>query len=179
MEPPDPQLTLAQRISREELAWAAGFFDGEGYTGLLTGRTLRSHVVQTDARLLQRLQAALLGLGTIDGPRNSSNPRHSPQWLWRVSGFANVQAVIAMLWIFLSEVKREQARKAITTYLSSRHRGNALCALGHNDWFIRPDGTRHRATCVNGNRTAKYHLLHSQARYNSYPKTRRSRIREI
>lgn len=105
MVPPNPRL----KINREELAWAAGFFDGEGHirygeyrntSGGIKSTGMRTHIPQIDPRPLQRFQAAVLGIGIIDGPRRSLNPNHSAQWLWRAASFEDVQAVIAPLWTF-------------------------------------------------------------------------------
>ena len=142
MEPPDPRL----QINREELAWAAGFFDGEGWTGL-RGRALGMVLPQTDPRPLQRFQVAVLGLGTIDGPWQPRNPKWKPKWTWRIQRFETVQAVAAMLWAFLSEPKREQARRALMGYAVRPHIGTPICKHGHNNWTIRPDGRRDCLTC--------------------------------
>jgi hypothetical protein len=56
------------KINREELAWAAGFFDGEGHV---------SHYAPRGGMQLQ------------------------------------IKAIIGMLWVFLSEPKRNQAKKAL------------------------------------------------------------------
>jgi hypothetical protein len=99
-------------LSREELAWAAGFFDGEGYAGVNKrshGKYLRSviTVAQNNLPVLQRFQAAVGGLGNINvtGPNGNGT-----QWQWRASGTHQLQAVAAMLWHWLSEPKRQQIR---------------------------------------------------------------------
>jgi hypothetical protein len=137
-------------INREELAWAAGWFDGEGFIGL-RGRALSMAIPQTDPRPLRRFQSAVLGLGIIDGPWQPRTAHWKPKWTWRVQSFENVQAVVGLLWAFLSEPKREQARKALTAYAGrSRLRASpnaATCLSGHADWSIRPDGRRYCLTC--------------------------------
>lgn len=66
--------------THEELAWAGGFFDGEGSTYLLKHRTHKGHFVPevyvpqsghngVPSPLL-RFHAALDGAGIINGPRN-------------------------------------------------------------------------------------------------------------
>lgn len=97
-----------------ELAWAAGFFDGEGCTTAhvvrrpqynKVYRSLALEVVQKDRRPLDRFAQAL-GLGKIYGPYRSQREMH----LWRARA-ADAEAALALLWPFLSEPKREQAER--------------------------------------------------------------------
>lgn len=100
-----------------ELAWAAGFFDGEGHIGIAernarSGRNLTFAVNQVDRRPLDRFAAALWMPDRVLGPYNmvrGGNLHWKPQHKFQVSSFEKVQAAIAMLWKYLSEPKREQA----------------------------------------------------------------------
>lgn len=91
---------------REALAWAAGLFDGEGST-TQSGRSLVICMRQNDPRVLHRFQQAV-GLGKVYGPYSEDGGKRQ-MWQWRATGWKNVQAIIAMLWTFLSPAKREQA----------------------------------------------------------------------
>ena len=113
---------------REELAWAAGFFDGEGCTMIRRDRRLgdptRAPTVnvgiavnQVDRRVLDRLLAAL-GTGTIRGPYKT--PGGKDQWRYAADGFARVVAVVAILWPWLGEIKRDQARRVLLEYRAAR-----------------------------------------------------------
>ena len=91
----------------EEIAWAAGFFDGEGTswiankTAALEGKgtpILALSIPQKDIRPLKRF-AAVAGCGNIG--YTSGVPR------WRVSG-RKAENVKDILWPYLSEPKREQ-----------------------------------------------------------------------
>ena len=97
-----------------ELAWAAGFFDGEGTTGVLK-RARRSYlslrVVQVDPRPLRRFCEAL-GLGNFYGPYVRTNEKHSDYYAWCV-GSSRAHAALDLLWPYLSEPKREQASRAL------------------------------------------------------------------
>jgi hypothetical protein len=162
MVPPNPQL----QINREELAWAAGFFDGEGCTGLRS-RGISVSVNQTDPRPLLRFQGAVLGLGVMSGPLIHKNkPAWSPRWTWAAQNFEDVQAVVAMLWIFLSEPKREQALRVLETYAALPHHGWPICKRGHSNWGHKPDGTgRYCKDCTRVQNNDRYHRLHPEARY--------------
>lgn len=91
--------------TREALAWAAGFFEGEG----TVRRSLRQpgiSVCNTDLGSLERFRDAV-GLGKIYGPyryRNSTKPLYQ---YWACD-FEGRQALAAMLWHWLSDRRRAQ-----------------------------------------------------------------------
>lgn len=100
-------------MNREELAWAAGFFDGEGHMAARKWRTSQIGVGQSEVSTLVRFQRAVRGIGCVYGPYRAANsPR--PTYRWQIASFEGCQAVIAMLWPFLSEPKRDQARRLMT-----------------------------------------------------------------
>lgn len=103
-------------MNREELAWAAGLFDGEGCTRTAQGPRRQYMkawltVSQNDRQVLDRFQAAV-GVGKVYGPY-AARGRKNPQYQFVVSDFPQVQAVVAMLWTWLSPVKRAQAKVAL------------------------------------------------------------------
>lgn len=112
-------------MDRESLAWAAGFFDGEGSAFIRRHRPKASHrkwlyyvslsLAQTEPKTLRRFHAAVHGLGQIRGPYAvaTSGYKRKPIWNWSAGRFEHVQAIVAMLWPWLSEPKRAQ----ITTCL--------------------------------------------------------------
>jgi len=102
-------------MQREELARAAGFFNGEGYVGKKrrtdSGRsTVQLHVTQKDRRELDHF-AGVVGFGKVRGPYSWAGHTH---YRYEITGLPRVQAVIALLWNWLGPVKREQARNALT-----------------------------------------------------------------
>jgi|SRR5882724_11285517 len=111
-------------INTHELAWAAGFFDGEGCVGsyLRKGknrqRTLTIAIQQVRREPLDRFRKAVLGCGTVSGPYrwDAAKPHQKPRFTYTIHSFKTGQAVIAMLWKFLSEPKKEQALKALTIW---------------------------------------------------------------
>lgn len=106
-------------LDTHELAWAAGFFDGEGSVCLRrrgNWRELRLQVPQSgnDATdILERFQRAIGGLGKIGGPWQYRE-RMLPMYRLDLYGHENVQAAISMVWRFLSKPKQIQATKAMT-----------------------------------------------------------------
>lgn len=100
--------------TREELAWAAGVFDGEGWassaryspkTGGKTA-TLTLGVGQADREMPDRLVMGL-GIGNVYGPGKRVTGR-TPMFSFKVFGFEHVQAVTAMIWPWLGTPKRKQ-----------------------------------------------------------------------
>lgn len=102
-------------MDKLELAWAAGFFDGEGCTcnGKTPGGRLqfRISVGQTDIRPLERFLAAV-GAGTINGPYYAGVKNRKPRWDWIARG-QDGMAVCEKLFPYLSEPKQEQMLAAI------------------------------------------------------------------
>ena len=109
-------------INREELAWAAGFVDGEGYfwtrhrqtkKDRIKYATIGLNVHQVDKYALERLNKALLGLGKVCGPYGPYSGNRQAHYQYVVGNFADTEAVIALLWNWLGPVKRKQAANAL------------------------------------------------------------------
>jgi hypothetical protein len=140
----------------EERAWAGGFFDGEGSTYLEKHRTHagyfvpRLYVPQSSeigtAVELVRLKSALGDLGKISGVRRPGG-KGRPYRRWRVFTPAAVQLGLHLLWPFICDVKRSQARLVMNVVHSQPDlpRGNPAfgvagaryCRRGHDKWNAR------------------------------------------
>jgi hypothetical protein len=99
-----------------ELAWAAGFFDGEGCTFLANiakGRFSYAGITikQVVAENLERFKAAVGGLGNINGPYQEV-ARCSPVSKYRVVG-TGARQVLRLLWPYLGGAKRQQAERVL------------------------------------------------------------------
>jgi hypothetical protein len=106
-----------------ELAWVAGFFDGEGYIGSGGSqgkRTIEMSIAQAsvgELPLTLTRVAIVLGVGNLRGPRMLPNAWSKlPQYVWKAAAFEDVQYATAMLWRWLGPVKRAQARAALLRY---------------------------------------------------------------
>jgi hypothetical protein len=121
-------------MDREELAWAAGFFDGEGSIGCYRKDERRPaspmlQVSQVDRFVLDRFQAALGGVGGIGGPYKPKTANSSTYYTFRSQKFSDVQHIVATLWFWLSPQKRQDAHKALAAH---RDWINArTCSVGH------------------------------------------------
>lgn len=98
-------------MNREEIAWCAGFFDGEGHTGCEPNGYIRISVSQVNRQPLERLQAAW-GCGIIRFQR-SNRVNQNDFFTVTVSGYERCQHVLALMWMFLSEPKRQQGTQAL------------------------------------------------------------------
>lgn len=111
--------------SREELAWAAGFADGEGsfYLEKIGKDTWAPAfgLVQTDPRVLERF-ADVMGFGKVVGPFGpyKKGPKSKPLYSWRARSFEKAQAVLALLWTWLGPVKRKQATSILLGWREGR-----------------------------------------------------------
>src|SRR5207245_6862454 len=94
-------------MDTHEIAHAAGFFDGDGCTSMSRDssgfRVPRLTISQKDPRELTRFRAAVLGLGSIQKRRGR------PLSDYNAVALQHAQAVLALLWPWLGELKREQA----------------------------------------------------------------------
>lgn len=99
-----------------ELAWAAGFYDGEGSAGFYSNgsssRSMRlcASVAQKDLRPLRRFQRAL-GFGRIGNIAAQSGVSY-----WRVTSEPDVRRLSQLLWPHLSEPKREQFTRVLSAF---------------------------------------------------------------
>ncbi len=126
--------------NREGLAWAAGLYDGEGSLSWCKSGTgkprqyyrLNMQLVQTNVSVLERLQETL-NAGVIYGPYRQGRVNHKDYWQWHVDAFENIQYVICRLWPWLSQPKRDQARKSLLAY-------RAYCAQPQLPKGPRPKG---------------------------------------
>jgi len=107
---PAPTVADAPWTRDELLAWAAGFFDGEGSIGVYGMRRAPSMYLpqsSTDGipNTLGRFRAAI-GAGNITGPRTlRSRWTKLPQYSWRTQRFAAIEEVVRLLRPYSDVVK--------------------------------------------------------------------------
>lgn len=121
---------VPQPLDNELLAWAAGFFDGEGSTIAKTDAR-RPDYYQLDVsvpqsgssgvpEVLTKFQRVMFGVGHIQ-PQH-----HDDMYKWDAGGRVPAEMALALMWPWLGDVKRTQALLALETvksqYDSGRHR---------------------------------------------------------
>jgi hypothetical protein len=105
--------------SKTELAWAAGFFDGEGNANA-SGGTFALRMPQIHPEVLERFRSAV-GLGKVYGPYPATQPNRQPQWRYEVAGLS-AKIAYEQIRPYLGSVKKEQADKALAHYTATVHR---------------------------------------------------------
>jgi hypothetical protein len=130
-------------MTREtELAWAAGFYDGEGSTvpvrQMKRGRvTMAVTVSQKDPEVLERFAAAV-GRGYLYPPFRPSASKPNPCWQYRLHRWKHCLEVMDLLWPYLGTLKREQFIRVKAEVLAGgepldRAKGNKThCVRGHD-----------------------------------------------
>lgn len=117
------------RAWAEDIAWAAGLFEGEGCVGLNKGHTralptarhIYARITMTDEDVVRKF--AKIMNWRVYGPYNHGKAHHKSQWATMASNFEQVQAMVAMFWPWLGSRRREQARGALRNQTSTRGRG--------------------------------------------------------
>jgi hypothetical protein len=118
---------MNQQQIRDELAWAAGLFDGEGciraycYPNRKGGPSycrFFANVSQDgeNTSLLERFHRAVGGRGAILHKKS----RRPHEYLWQATAFLEVSTVLWLLWPWLGEVKRADAMSALATMYEYR-----------------------------------------------------------
>ena len=135
----------------EELAWAAGLFDGDGSTCLLRHRTHEGYrtcemsITQTSRagmpEVLTRFRA-IVGLGHLNGPSGGSD-RWEPIYRWKAHRLAEIQSVADSLGPWLGSLKCAQASAVISTVGSQ-----PVLPRGNPAWGS------HKTHCVRGHEYA-------------------------
>jgi hypothetical protein len=121
-------------INREELAWAAGFFDGEGSISISQTNKNRgtpkklfwhtnleiSQSGELGHEVLNRFKISVGNLGKVYGPYPPAKKYGHTKIRYRYMAykFGDVQAIIAMLWNWLGTVKREQISNKLSIIIT-------------------------------------------------------------
>lgn len=136
-------------MENTDLAWLAGFWDGEGCVTTLKHYAIPQFVIgqagDEGAELCQRvLDIAELG-GHVHGPYLHGG-RKKPYYVARITGGAAVIALLEKCGPWLSRTKREQAEAALQRWKQYRINNNVVtpgeathCRRGH-EWT--PENTQ-------------------------------------
>jgi hypothetical protein len=133
MSDPSPAAVL----DRAELAWAAGFFDGEGSTIVHTDKSrpgyLRLEVVVPQSgggrgvpAVIVRFHKAVGGICRIVGPEGHD------MYKCVSGGRLEAMAIVALLWDQLGDVKRRQANDAMKTFLAQYESADLVARTGRH-----------------------------------------------
>lgn len=101
------------------VAWAAGLFEGEGCWGTRMGSRRRywypySVLKMTDQDVVERFKK-IVGVGSIYAlgiPKGGKKP----QWKWRIGSFEHVQHIAALFWPWLGIRRKTKVKEILISY---------------------------------------------------------------
>ena len=113
-----------------ELAWCAGFIDGEGcfHSRETKGKrhayymTISLSITQKEPELLYRVQSALQA-GVVNGPYTTDGGRFI-HYSYRLTGYSRVYGAAKLLWPFLGVHKKRQAKNSLTKFKRGPEKGS-------------------------------------------------------
>jgi hypothetical protein len=123
---------IAENWSRENLAWAAGLFEGEGCIHRGQKQAITLAVAMTDFDVVEKFHF-IVGVGNVNGPYLANNPRHLQRWRWSTGNFQHAQALLAALWPWLGHRRKAKAEKIIKACAldAPKNQNKKACKRGH------------------------------------------------
>lgn len=119
-------------ITTREIAWCAGFLEGEGCFSLHSKNGgIMVSALQVQKEPLDKLYRVLGGKMSFR-ERKNKNPKNSDVWAWWVTG-PRAASIMMTLYPFLSLIRKEQIKKALNVWKK-----------------IPPVGSRYVLKCKNG-----------------------------
>jgi hypothetical protein len=120
----------------EEIAWAAGLFEGEGSISLMQQRGRKSvgvimHMGSTDPDVTARFHA-IVGVGNVT-IRDRPDPRHKRVWVWQSAAIDDVRHVARLLAPWLGARRSSRLHEVIAAYEAApaRRISKTHCPQGH------------------------------------------------
>ena len=154
---------ISANWSRENLAWMAGLFEGEGCINTRANGAVILKMGMTDEDVVRKFHA-MIGCGTVGNPiYHKTMPHYKPHWDWQVSGSERVQAILAAFWVFLGDRRKSRAIEAIQICSKQNRYGARTrhCSRGHeysetNTAFVITRGRKARVckSCAKENMAA-------------------------
>lgn len=123
-------MTAAKNWSRENLAWAAGLFEGEGCITRRHKTQTNLVMTMTDEDVVRRFHE-VIGHGRVYGPYKTKTGVKL-QWRWACTGSKHCIAVLAALWCFLGSRRKGRAEVAMREMALTRTPGANVCRRGHS-----------------------------------------------
>lgn len=119
----------------QEIAWAAGIWEGEGCWNAFrrpTGKMqVQSRLAMSDADVIDRF-AAIVGFGTVR-PRSQlkAHPDWKPMFEWYTQRRDSTARLIEMFWPYLGERRRAKAQELLDLGPSRPLNERMHCPKGH------------------------------------------------
>lgn len=165
------------KLNKQNLAWAAGFFDGEG-NARPTPRKITSEY-QTPKTLVQATTSQVelepiqkfidaVQVGKLYGPYDRKGINQRPIYRYCANSYESVQQLACLLWPWLCTPKKVQFRETLLAHAQTyrKHPNNPAgqkprkhCRRGLHDLSVharvRDNGRRYCNTCAKDLRTGK------------------------
>lgn len=123
--------------NKEDVAWLAGFWEGEGsIKGSKTGSFVLN-ITQVDKEPLDKC-VSILGFGVVYGPLTYAyKPNSQPYYTFSVSTFERVQQVVILIWPYLSRRRKDQIKACFARIheVYTQHRGNTKFCRKRLHWW--------------------------------------------
>lgn len=100
-------------MGNEQLAWAAGLFEGEGCFSTRhcgSDRSLVARLKMTDEDVVRRF-FEIVQVGNVTGPYTKVGRK--PVWIWQTGSFEGVQFTVAIFWKWLHARRRHRAKELL------------------------------------------------------------------
>lgn len=135
-----------------DIAWAAGFYEGEGHLSYRTGNGGPLVVInQCNKEPLDKLQA-LFG-GQVYGPKKVKGGRQDV-YIWNLTKHTESRSFIYSIFPYLSDKKQKDTLDKIDRYADYLEINRAYCRNGHyrteKNTYIGPNGHRRCRSCRSG-----------------------------
>jgi hypothetical protein len=117
-----------QHRTQEQIAWAAGLFEGEGWFGPRAKTSAEAVVGMTDLDVVERF-ATIMGFGALTVEPRGAN---KTLYRWSACNATDVRALIELFWPYFGERRREaaQALLARTQDCPGKSRARTACRKG-------------------------------------------------
>lgn len=120
---------IIRKISTINVAWAAGFMEGEGSFYCNNGAGIVT-AAQVQREPLDRLQVLF---GGIIRQRQTKGFSEKPIWVWTLPSHRSIE-VMMTLYVLMSPKRKKQIATALERWKRARimkRRGTGICARGH------------------------------------------------
>jgi hypothetical protein len=127
---------MTEPTHSEQLAWAAGLFEGEGCFNTHQRRmkwSVQARLAMTDKDVIRRF-AAIMGLGQVHGPRHTKGqPDWKPVFEWYVQAAPDVLKVIDLLspWLGARRSAKAAEVREIAATIGPDHGLQTHCRRDH------------------------------------------------
>lgn len=115
--------------TKQDLAWAAGLFEGEGCFTLKSGRPC-CELTSTDKDVVMKFRD-IVSIGSIRFIDKSMKENRKDAWAWNTSGYPSSQYIIALFWTFLGKRRRKRAEEILAKGKEIPGRRKQFCKKGH------------------------------------------------